>query len=406
MKPFKQPIDISADCSAIANLGHTWAQCWDAMLNGARPFTSGKDLIADWPEAPPVAAIRNFGHFDGQPLFSARFHELVRCVGLDMKPAIDELFARQPGLRMSVVFASSAGDPGPLTASVDAAFRKAGPSEPITQAVQHGMLSDAWGKPLNEALQRELPSTCVFGACASSLVAASYAAERINAGLADAVLLIGIDTLSRVVSVGFNQVGANSPVGAQPYDRNRRGTTVGEGAVGILLAKPGLLATDKIAGRIAGAAVYCDAAHLVEPNPDGITKAVTGALRQAQMTAADVCGVYWHGTGTRQNDKTEATVSQLVFGDMSPPSTSTKGSLGHTMGASGGFNLLAACQTLETGVMAPVVGTNDPEFDNLDLVLGKPRAIEKGPMLITALGFGGINAAVVVVEHKKEALNA
>lgn len=403
MKPFKQPIDISADCSAIANLGYTWSQCWNGMLRGLRPFTIGKDLIPEWPDMPPVSAITNFGHFAGQPLFSARFAELVKCVGLDLKGAIDDLFAAHPGLRMSVLFASSAGDPGPLTAAVDAAFRKAGPSEPITQEINAGILGDIWNKPLAEALDRELPAMCIFGACASSLVATSYAAERINGGLTDAVLLIGIDTLSRVASVGFKQVGANSPEGARPYDKNRAGTTVGEGAVGILLARHGLLPSEKVAGCVVGAAVYCDAAHMVEPNPNGVAKAVTGALHQAQMTAGDICGVYWHGTGTRQNDKTEAAVASLVFGDKSPPSTSTKGSLGHTMGASGGFNLLAACETLATGIMPHVAGTTDPEYDNLDLVLGSPRAVTKGPMLITALGFGGINAAVVVVANQKEA---
>ena len=390
-------IDIALPCAAIANLGYTWDQCWEGLLRGDRPLSIGREVIREWPESPPVAAILDFGYFRGQPRFSERFAVLTRCVGLDLKQAVDEIVLDNPSARVSILLASSAGDPGPLSAIVDAEFRKDGPSEPITQKVLEGVLGGSWAQPLNEALGRDYPAVCVFGACASSLVAMSYAADRIDAGLSDVVLLVAMDTLSRVASIGFMNVGANAATGALPYDVARTGTTVGEGAVGIVLARHGVLRSERVAAHVAGTAVYCDAAHMVEPNPIGVASVVTGALEQAGLTPKDIKGVYWHGTGTRQNDKTEAAVSSMVFGEMSPPCTSTKGALGHTMGASGGFNVLSACKSIETGLMPHVAGTTNPEYPNLDLTLNAPRAIERGPILVTALGFGGINAAAVIV---------
>ncbi|MBK6616484.1 beta-ketoacyl synthase N-terminal-like domain-containing protein [Ottowia sp.] len=391
------PIDIGKACCAISNLGSNWDQCWEGLLQARRPFSVGSDVIPDWPVCPPISAILNFGHHDGQPAFSQRFAVLAECVGIEMKPVIDALLARSPELRISIIIASSAGDPGALSALVDAEFSPKGPSEPITGEVLTGLLGGDWAAPLNKALGRTFQAVGVFGACASSLVGMSYTADRINAGLSDVVLLVAMDTLSRFASIGFTNIGANAAGGSIPYDKARDGTTVGEGAICLLLARNGVLEAADVMGRVAGTAVYCDAAHMVEPNPVGVASVVTGAIEQAGLGAADIKGVYWHGTGTRQNDKTEAAVSSIVFGAMSPPCTSTKGSLGHTMGASGGFNLLSACKSFETGLMPPVAGTKDPEYDNLDLVLGQPREIALGPILVTALGFGGINSAAILL---------
>jgi 3-oxoacyl-[acyl-carrier-protein] synthase II len=205
-----------------------------------------------------------------------------------------------------------------------------------------------------------------------------------------------VDTLSRVASAGFFNIGAMSKTGCRPYDRQRDGATVGEGAVAMILARDGVLSTDKVIGHVAGSSVFCDAAHMVEPSVPGVVSVVKGAISQTGLTPSDIRAVFWHGTGTRQNDKAEAAASESIFGAKSPPCTSTKGSLGHTMGASGGFNLFAACEANKDGLIPPVAGLSDPEFPNLDTAMGEPRKFEPGPILVTALGFGGINAAVVV----------
>jgi len=363
-------------------------------------FSQGADIIPGWPDSPPLSAILNFPGLDGQPPFSQRTDVLARIVGQQMRGAVDQFLAAHPAATISLIVATSHGNPGPLSeiANVHCA---GGDMSAIDASIWEGVVVDNLVKEVNAGLCRELPGVTMSAACASSLVATSYAADRVNAGLCDAVLVVAIDTLSRVASVGFNNIGAMSQQGCRPYDKQRDGTTVGEGAVAMFLCKDGLLAEQDVWGLIAGTSVFCDAAHMVEPNPIGVASVVQSALQQALLQPTDVRGIFWHGTGTRQNDKTEAAVAKIVFGDRSPLCTSTKGSLGHTMGASGGFNVLAACEAIRQKILPHVVGTSDPEYDNLNLVLNQPHPVTPGPMLVTALGFGGINAAVVILPPRE-----
>ena len=251
-------------------------------------------------------------------------------------------------------------------------------------------------KYLAESLERDLPVSVVSSACASALVAASSAADMIDADLCDAVLVVALDSMARVACAGFHNIGAMTKTQCSPYDVERTGTTVGEGAVSFMLVDDKLIPADQIYGHISGTSIYCDAAHIVEPNPEGVRSVLEEAIEQAGITSSDITGIYWHGTGTKHNDRTESLVSELMFGEKSPPCTSTKGSLGHTMGASGAYNILAACETNRSGLISPVASLKESEYPNLDVVQGAPREVPQGPVLVTALGFGGINAAVVV----------
>jgi 3-oxoacyl-[acyl-carrier-protein] synthase II len=395
VKEYGTKIAISADRFAISNIGRTWSECWNSLLAGTRLFSRGSDLMPNWPDVPPLSAIVDFGSQNKQPPFERRTYELTRLAGSTMKPAVDAMFASRPEVAMSLIVATSHGDPGPLSTIVDNDHRS-GSNQSIPLSVWEGVLVDKLVQAATTGLQRDLSGITISAACASALVAMSYAADRINAGLADAVIVIAVDTLSRVASVGFTNIGAMSKTGCTPYDRNRDGTTVGEGAIAMILCRDGFLPIEKVAGYVAGSGVYCDAAHMVEPNPVGVARAVKDAIAQSRLDSTDIRAVFWHGTGTRQNDKTEAAVSQIVFGNMSPPCTSTKGSLGHTLGASGGFNVFAACEANTCGLVPHVAGLVDPEYPNLDLITKEPRKIFPGPILLTALGFGGINAALVV----------
>lgn len=395
IQKYSIPISISRDCAAIANIGVSWQTCWESLLVGRQIFSRGADIIPNWPESPPLAAIVNFPGITGQPAFVCRTPKLTEIVATEIKNSVDKLLNINPDLRVSLLVATSHGDPGPLSTIADLTFNPNLKGE-IDSSLWEGVLVDNLVKAANVGLGRNFPGITISAACATSLVAVSYAADRLNANLCDVVLIIAVDTLSRIASVGFNNIGAMSKHCCKPYDRTRDGTTVGEGAVALILAREGVLNSDKIYGQVSGSAVCCDAAHMVEPNPSGVANVVKDALTQASLSPPQIVGIYWHGTGTRQNDKTEAAVSEIIFGERSPLSTSTKGCLGHTMGASGGFNILAACASIEHHIMPHIAGTTEPEYDNLNLALHAPRAIAPGPILITALGFGGINAAVII----------
>lgn len=368
-------------------------------MAGRRIFSQGSEIIPSWPASPPLSAILNFPGLKKQPPFRQRTDVLARIVGQQMRATIDLFLTTHPTATLTLLIATSHGNPGPLSEIADA-HCTGGEMSMIDSSTWKGIVTDNLITEINAGLKRELPGITMSAACASSLVAISYASDRINANLCDAVLVVAIDTLSRVATVGFNNIGAMSQQGCRPYDRFRDGTTVGEGAVAIFLSKENLLPEQDIYGLVTGTSVFCDAAHMVEPSSNGIATVIQNALEQAQLQPSDVHGIFWHGTGTRQNDKAEASAAQIVFGNKSPLSTSTKGSLGHTMGASGGFNVLAACESIRQKILPHIASTQDSEFDNLHLALNTPHPITSGPILVTALGFGGINAAITISPSK------
>jgi 3-oxoacyl-[acyl-carrier-protein] synthase II len=125
---------------------------------------------------------------------------------------------------------------------------------------------------------------------------------------------------------------------------------------------------------------------------------VTAAVAQARIGVEDISCIFWHGTGTRKNDETEANVSSSFWRETKrfPISTTTKGSLGHTMGAASAFNVAAACQCLKEGLVPPVAGLRDTEFTDMNLVTQNSMRTELSTALCVGMGFGGVNAALVL----------
>lgn len=393
VKPYSRKIAIANTCTAISNISRTWEECWKALCQGDAIFGTGEEISPKWPQTPPLSMLHERAGWNEQPTFLYRFKTLMQMVGGDMRPLLDELESRNKHIRMRAIIATCHSDPGPLTTLVD---YKAEVTDSIPDDTWDMLQKSSFAFYLNDSLGRKLPVSIVSSACASALVATSYGADLIDAGLCDAVLVVALDGMSRVAAAGFHNIGAMTKTVCTPYDVNRTGTTVGEGAVGFMIVNETFLKPEQVYGHVAGSSIFCDAAHIVEPNPEGVRSVLQEALDQAEVPPGGVAGIYWHGTGTKHNDKVEAEVSEIMFGNSPPPSTSTKGNLGHTMGASGAYNVLAACESNKSGTMAHVCSLKDLEYPNLDIVRDAPRQIKPGPMLVTALGFGGINAAIVV----------
>ena len=393
VKPYSKKIAIAKTCTAISNLSRTWEECWGSLLKGEVIFAPGDSIGNKWPKTAPLSMIADRAGWKEQPPFMLRFRKLANMVAGDMKKLVDELATGNNGMRIHVIVATCHSDPCAITTLLDYTY---GVTDTMPDLAWKMLLENNMSEYITESLERDLPVSVVSSACASALVATSSGADMINADLCDAVLIVALDSMARVASAGFHNIGAMTKTQCAPYDVNRTGTTVGEGAVGFMLVDEKFLPADQVYAHVSGTSIYCDAAHIVEPNPEGVRCVLEEAIEQAGLTSNDINGIYWHGTGTKHNDRTESLVSELMFGEKSPPCTSTKGSLGHTMGASGAYNILAACATNETGLISPVASLIESEYPNLDVVQGAPREVQPGPVLVTALGFGGINAAVVV----------
>lgn len=231
-------------------------------------------------------------------------------------------------------------------------------------------------------------------ACSSSANAALVGADLIRRGAAKRALALGFEALSAVSLGGFYSLLLLDPEGCRPFDRDRHGLQLGEGA-GALLLEAGEGGT-----QLAGGANLCDTHHMTSADPSGraMARVITEALAAAGVHASDIVAVKAHGTGSADSDAAEAAAMHTVFGGRLPPATALKRDLGHTLGACGTIETAAFLACLETGFIPPAAG-----FRVVDPALGvaplsAPLGAAPGHYLLSFFGFGG-NYAALVVRH-------
>jgi 3-oxoacyl-[acyl-carrier-protein] synthase II len=236
-------------------------------------------------------------------------------------------------------------------------------------------------------------------ACAAGNYSIAYAADMIRLGRADIVICGAAELLEKTQFAGFVRLGAVAPERCQPFDKNRRGLIIGEGA-GMLVLESEAHAVRRganVLAEVGGAGLACDAHHITRPHPEGTGsfKAMQDAIARSGVTPADIDFVNAHGTGTHANDKIEALVLREVFGTRRIPVSSMKGMLGHCMGAASALEAVACVLTVQTGVYPPTVSyeTPDPECD-LNLVANQAQSGRADVVLNNALAFGGYDAVV------------
>lgn len=243
------------------------------------------------------------------------------------------------------------------------------------------------------------PTLNFMTACSSSANAIGMAAEEIRAGRAQVMLAGGADSLSRIAFYGFCSLKVTSPDGPRPFDANRQGMMVGEGAGVIVLES---LAHARARGAnvlamLSGYGLSCDAHHLTAPDPAGAgaMRAMREALRQAGIAPADVGYINAHGTATLDNDRVESIAVSQVFGP-SVPVSSTKRFFGHTLAAAGGIEAVIAVRALQRELLPANLGLREPLPDApLDLVREPRPAPGLRHVLSNSFGFGGNNAALL-----------
>lgn len=241
----------------------------------------------------------------------------------------------------------------------------------------------------------------VSAACAAGNHAIGHGLDAIRLGHADIALCGGADSFSRRMFASFHRVGTLAPDACRPFDADRAGTVVGEGA-GVLV----LEALDRarargarIVGELVGAAANCDARHPVAPDTASVAECVRLAHLDADITPDDVDAIFAHGTGTPVNDVNEARSMRKVFGDRLPPVVAVKSMLGHAMGASSALGAIAASVALDAQFLPPTINhrRTDPECD-VDCVPGTGRPAKLRVVENHGFGFGGSNAVVLIAK--------
>lgn len=236
------------------------------------------------------------------------------------------------------------------------------------------------------------PAYVVSMACSSSAKALASARRLIAADVADAVLVGGVDSLSRTTLCGFAGLAVLSATPCRPFALDRRGMNIGEGGAMLLVEREG----DSRA-TLLGIGESSDAYHMSSPHPEGLGArlAMTAALAESDIDASAVDFINAHGTGTVQNDAAEARAIAALFGDVVPV-VSTKGFTGHMLGAAGATEVIFAIIAVEQGWIPASLGA-DPPDPAFTIRINRKRV--KHPCrvaLSNSFGFGGSNVAVLV----------
>ena len=269
--------------------------------------------------------------------------------------------------------------------------------QPCSAAAQRHLFPALLAADLATAHSIAGPAQCVSAACISGLLAIQQGALLIQEDKADLVFVVGVDLLSDFVLSGFTTLKSLEVGGCRPFDAERKGLSLGEGAGAVALVRRGTLALPALV--VTGWGSSNDANHLTGPSRDGsgLALAMNRALQKAGVTPDTVDFVHAHGTGTLFNDAMEGMALQSVFGEQVPPFCSSKGLFGHTLGAAGLLEtlvcLIAARQRLLPGT--PGLRAPDPSVPNS--LLQMPRQAESLRRILKMnAGFGGTNAALVL----------
>ena len=246
------------------------------------------------------------------------------------------------------------------------------------------------------------PAQIIANACASGSNAVGHGFQLIRAGLHSRVLCGGYDAISEMVFVGFDALQASTAEKIRPFDKNRTGLVLGEGAA--LLALEDLESAQRrgapILAEVTGYGISTDNHHLTQPHPSGIgpRQAMERALADARRTPGEIDYINAHGTATLFNDATEGTAITQLFGDRVPVS-STKSMMGHSLGAAGAIEAIFSVLALRGQFLPPNInfGEIDPAW-SLNIVANKAQEARVSRVVSNSFGFGGTNASIVLEE--------
>jgi 3-oxoacyl-[acyl-carrier-protein] synthase II len=259
------------------------------------------------------------------------------------------------------------------------------------------------------------PNFAVVSACASSTNALMESFNLIRLGVADIILTGGSESVITEAGVGgFNAMKAlsernESPkTASRPYDKGRDGFVIGEGAGALILEEleHAKARGAKIYCEIAGAGATGDAYHITAPHPEGrgAKNVMNAALRDAQLTAADIDYINTHGTSTPLGDVSEVKAIMDVFGENAFKAniSSTKSMTGHCLGAAGVVEAIACIMSVVDDIVPPTINhfEDDPELDSrLNFTFHKSQRRIVNAALSNTFGFGGHNACVIVKKY-------
>jgi 3-oxoacyl-[acyl-carrier-protein] synthase II len=391
---------------AVTAIGSTLDEFWRSLLSGAcgiRPLSLfdasayRTQTAAEVPEIPDgfltAAERRRMSRADRMGVAAAR--EAIANAGLDL--------SREDPTRIGVILGG--GTSGLIDS--EAFFelylrgRKARPSKVLNH------LPDSITDRIAQRFGLEGIKSTITTACSSSANAMGYAFDAISAGLADVVVTGGSDVLARLTYGGFNALRSVDPDPCRPFDRERKGLSIGE-AAGIMVLEEAERARRRGAPVVAefrGYGVTSDAYHMTAPDPSGTAggRTIAAALDNAGFDPSEVDYVNAHGTATPQNDSAETAALKAALGDRARkiPISSIKSMIGHCLCASGAIEAVATALTVRDGKVPPTIHYENPDpACDLDYVPNAARDHDVRVALSNSFAFGGNRSVVVLARYE------
>lgn len=359
--------------SSLGDLADTWTH----LLAGR----SGLSLRQPFPELAP----RPIGSIGNRP---ADFVDLAKTVAIE---ALEDAGLTPPLSNCGVVIGSSRSQQGRWE-QFKQTFQPQGVPHWLEALPHMGAIETA----------RCLGSTAAvlapMAACATGIWSLAQGVQLLRTGQIVRSIVGAVETpITPLTLAGFEKMGALAKTGCYPFDRNREGLALAEGAAVFVLETLELARSRnaRIYGRILDLGLTADSYHVSAPQPQsfGAISAVKQCLDRSDLDPTDIDYVHAHGTSTLLNDRSEAHLLQHVF-PRGVPVSSTKGATGHAIGASGTLGVAFCLLAMRDNVLPPCVGLHDPEFD-LDFVrVARPSRIDRS--LCLSFGFGGQNAAIAL----------
>lgn len=357
-------ITAAVAATALGDLEETW----QGLKNGRSAISPDRlpGSLARW----PVGAVQGLNASIGS---AARLTELVDMVVEKLPPIPSSV---------GLVVSTTKGAPDELLASETGPW----PGQPWDLG---GIIAGKIGLTG--------PVSTISAACASGTLAVIDAAQRLRCGDgAGSILVFGIDLLSVFVVSGFARLHALAKDKCRPFDRNRDGLALGEGAGALLLTTRAEARRRNwpILAVVKGWGVSGDAGHITAPcrNASGLLRALELCTDQGHYR---VGAINAHGTGTRFNDAMEIKAFRELF-QPDIPFHSIKGAIGHCLGAAGVIEVAIATKSLADGQIPPTVGMEEPDRELGNLAGGMMFDLVHPSIISCNSGFGGINAAVLL----------
>lgn len=243
--------------------------------------------------------------------------------------------------------------------------------------------------------------TTVSTACSSSVNALMFGSNLIKTGQLDRVIVGGNDSVTRFTLNGFNTLMILDKTGCHPFDENRAGLTLGEGAAFLVLESEDVVLKEKksVLAEVSGYGNANDAYHQTASSPDGTGAfmAMSKAIAMSGLNPGDIDYINVHGTGTENNDLSEGVAMKRIFGENVPPFSSTKGFTGHTLGAAGAVEAVISVLSIGNRTIFPNLNFVTPMKElQISPVTKLTRDAEIRHVLSNSFGFGGNNSAVVI----------